>query len=95
MSEIITKHLIISGKVQGVAFRAWMAGKAKEHGVLGWVRNKGDGTVEATLHGQKEKVEKLVREAYEGPQMAAVANIIASETDEYDGPAHFEEWPTA
>ena len=89
----ITKHLIISGQVQGVCYRAWMVGQAEHYGVHGWVRNRHDGTVEATLHGPEEKVKALIEQAYEGPEAARVMDIVASETH-YDGPALFEQLPT-
>lgn len=95
MSEIKTTHLIISGKVQNVAYRAWMVSKAREYGVNGWVRNRSDGTVEATIQGEKSKVDSLIHEAYEGPEMAKVAEIVASESEIADVPeGYFEQWPT-
>ena len=55
----IRAHVIFSGRVQGVWFRANTHGKASELGLSGWVRNLRDGTVEAVFEGP----EKLVKEA--------------------------------
>ena len=57
---IIKKHLIISGKVQGVGFRYWMQNLAINNNIGGWVKNKSSGDVEALIIGQeKEKIRKI------------------------------------
>ena len=85
----VTKHLVIDGKVQGVGFRAWLVSQAESRGVHGWVKNRSDGLVEATLHGPEEKVDAVVNECYKGPAAADVSEIVASDTY-YEGPALFE-----
>ena len=75
-----TKHLIISGRVQGVGFRYFTYRSAKELGVKGWVQNLQDGTVEAVLSGPSEDVGKMMDELQEGPPSARVQNI-----EEVDG----------
>ncbi len=69
------KRLRISGQVQGVGFRAWMVRRAVQLGVNGWVRNRGDGTVEALLFGDAASVEELLRDCRRGPPGAMVALI--------------------
>jgi acylphosphatase len=72
---VIAKRLVISGHVQGVGYRAWMVEKARELGVSGWVRNRGDGTVEALVAGDAASVEELCRQSRRGPRMAEVSSI--------------------
>lgn len=68
-------HLIISGDVQGVGFRAWVRGKARELGLVGWVKNREDGAVELVAEGPKEALEKLVQACRRGPDVAWVEKV--------------------
>lgn len=74
MAEIVLR-LEIRGRVQGVGFRASMVEEARRLGVGGWVRNRRDGSVEATVAGAPEAVERIVRWARRGPASAAVAAV--------------------
>jgi acylphosphatase len=69
------KRLVIAGRVQGVGYRAWMAHKASELGLSGWVRNRPDGSVEALIAGDVASVEELARLCRRGPRMAEVSSI--------------------
>jgi acylphosphatase len=69
------KRLVIAGQVQGVGYRAWMAHKASELGVSGWVRNLPNGSVEALIAGDVASVEELARLCRRGPRMAEVSSI--------------------
>ena len=80
------KRLIISGRVQGIGYRAWMVDKARELGVSGWVRNRIDGSVEALVAGETAAVEELLRLCRRGPRLAVVVSI---EEDLADPPEHF------
>ena len=71
----IQAHVLISGRVQGVWFRASTKQKAEQLGVKGWVRNTSDGCVEAVFEGQKELVREIVEWCYHGPPMAKVSNV--------------------
>ena len=53
--------VIISGRVQGVGYRAWTAGTASTLGVDGWVRNRRDGTVEAAFAAVQPALDTLPR----------------------------------
>lgn len=89
---IITRHLIIRGRVQGVWYRESMRQEAERLGVKGWVRNRRDGTVEAMLQGEATAVEALIDWAWQGPPAAQVSDITVSEGEgEY---TVFEKRPT-
>jgi acylphosphatase len=88
-----TKHLIIHGRVQGVGYRAYMRMEANRLGVTGWVRNRADGTVEATIHGSPEDVSKLLDWTRCGPPAARVTSVQVSEASGEYG--RFEHLPSA
>ena len=69
------KRLIISGRVQGVGFRAWLEERARRLDLAGWVRNRSNGTVEALVAGDSAAVEELLRACRRGPRLAQVARI--------------------
>ena len=71
----IQTHVLISGRVQGVWFRASTKQKAEQLGIKGWVRNTSDGCVEAVFEGQVELVREIVEWCYHGPPMAKVSNV--------------------
>ena len=88
----VTKHLIVSGRVQGVGFRFYMERKAREHGVAGWVRNRRDGTVEAMVQGSADAVQAMIGWARRGPPSAVVADVqVEDGSGEYSA---FEARPT-
>jgi acylphosphatase len=75
ISEICRAHVLISGRVQGVWFRASTKEKADELKIKGWVKNTPDGKVEAVFEGPKEKVEEIIKWCHHGPVLARVTNI--------------------
>ena len=75
----VTKHLAISGRVQGVGFRFYMERKARELGIFGWVRNRRDGSVESVVHGEPGAVETIIEWARRGPSSAVVAEVKVSD----------------
>ena len=68
-------HLVIVGRVQGVAFRARAVGEAHRLGLSGWVRNRMDGTVEARAEGPPEAVDAFVAWCRHGPPAASVEEV--------------------
>ncbi len=88
------KRLRIAGVVQGVGFRAWMVRQAQTVGVCGWVRNRGDGTVEALVYGETASVEELLRLCRRGPPGATVT-LIHEDLAEPDDEPGFRALPTA
>jgi acylphosphatase len=89
----VAKHLIISGRVQGVGYRASMVDEARRLGISGWVRNRRDGTVEAAVDGDAAAVAAIVAWARRGPPGARVADVLVEEAD---GPFGDFDWlPTA
>lgn len=75
MSGAITRLLRIRGRVQGVFFRASMVDEATRLGVHGWVRNRGDGSVEALAQGAPPAVQALIDWAHRGPAQARVDSV--------------------
>jgi acylphosphatase len=94
---MVTRHLRIRGRVQGVGFRYALRREAQRNGVRGWVRNRRDGSVEAIVQGDAQAVARLVEWARRGPPAAQVDHLRESDPEpgfdaEY---ARFEERPTA
>ncbi|MFC1711676.1 acylphosphatase [Patescibacteria group bacterium] len=65
----------ISGQVQGVFYRVFIARKAKNLGVFGWVKNLDDGRVEAAFIGTKNQVNKMIKWCLQGPAGSKVQGI--------------------
>jgi len=74
-SERVRAHVWVSGRVQGVAFRAYTVDEAAARGLNGWVRNAPDGRVEAVFEGERTTVEAMVAWCREGPPAARVSSV--------------------
>lgn len=68
-------RLTISGKVQGVSFRACTQDKARELGLTGWVSNRQDGGVEVVAEGEEDALKALRDWCYDGPPGASVSDV--------------------
>jgi len=69
-------HIFVSGRVQGVFFRAHTKEKALELDIKGWVRNLPDGRVEGVFEGEEERLNELIRWLKEGgPPLASIENL--------------------
>lgn len=73
----IRLHAIISGRVQGVGFRYFVAEKAQLQGLTGWVRNLWDGRVEVVAEGERTELEAFLAVVQRGPSSARVLGIQA------------------
>lgn len=67
--------ILVSGRVQGVGFRAFVRAEARRRGVTGYARNLADGRVEVALHGDADAVEQVRRAVAEGPPPAQVTDL--------------------
>ena len=94
----LTRRMRITGRVQGVGFRAAMCDAAARLGVSGWVRNRADGSVEAVAHGSPPAVEGFIAWARHGPPSARVSSVevsgveVSEDRGDYEG---FARRPTA
>jgi len=86
-----TYHLKITGRVQGVWYRAWTRENASELGLDGWVRNCMDGSVEALVHGEDAKIKELIERCHTGPSAARVDDITATPSTETVAPGFRQE----
>lgn len=68
-------HLIISGYVQGVGFRQFIKGKAKQLKLAGWVQNMPDKTVECLVEGETEQIQNMIEICKKGPAIAHVKEV--------------------
>jgi acylphosphatase len=93
---MVTRHIRVSGRVQGVGYRAALRDEAARRGVTGWVRNRADGSVEALVQGSGESLKRLIDWARRGPPGARVTRLDeqppAAEFDR--NYSAFELWPS-
>jgi acylphosphatase len=69
------RQVMITGRVQGVGYRAWVDHQARNHDLEGWVRNRRDGSVEALFSGPADIVSDMVARCRRGPSTARVDAI--------------------
>ncbi|NDW07255.1 acylphosphatase [Jiella pacifica] len=80
-------HVEITGRVQGVGYRAWAEEEAGRLGLSGWVRNRRSGAVEAIISGEEAAVEAMLERLREGPACSSVNDIrVIGEVEAYEGP---------
>jgi acylphosphatase len=72
---VSTRRLVVTGRVQGVGYRAWAMQEALRLGLSGWVRNRRGGSVELLLDGPTDAVEEMLRACRRGPRHAEVTAI--------------------
>ena len=91
---MIARRLVIRGRVQGVGYRYSMVAAAEMRDVVGWVRNRRDGSVEALVQGEPEAVESVVAWCRRGPRGAEVTAVEVVEAA-VEPHAGFDSRPTA
>jgi acylphosphatase len=95
MSGIVTRQIRVSGRVQGVGYRAGLREQARARGLAGWVRNRADGSVEAVVRGAPDAVDALIAWARRGPPAARVSDVQVGPAPQEALPPGFELRPTA
>lgn len=80
---------IVTGKVQGVWFRAWTVKEAQKRNLRGWVQNLSDGSVEALFAGDPAMVEAMVKACHQGPPLAKVSNVAVRDASGEAVPENF------
>lgn len=83
-------HLFISGRVQGVFFRAETQSQALRLNLKGWVRNVADGRVEILIEGDEGDVQRMIAWCHKGPRLANVENVDYQEETFHDAFDDFE-----
>ena len=71
----VQKHIHISGRVQGVGFRAFIRREAAVLDIKGWAKNLADGRVEVVIEGNKDKISEMLEKLKEGPSFAKVKEL--------------------
>lgn len=74
-----TVHVVISGRVQGVGYRAWTRREAARRGLSGWVCNRRNGSVEAVFSGEAAVVGSMLVAVHSGPDGARVDSVEAAD----------------
>jgi acylphosphatase len=74
-------HVIVTGRVQGVFFRAYTKEEADKLGLVGWVRNRPDGSVEALVAGESDAVDRMIAWFPNGSPMSSVTKVTVTEEE--------------
>ena len=84
MTDLASVQIVVYGRVQGVFFRDFVARRATELGLAGYVRNLPDGSLEVLTEGERKQLEKLISYLKVGPSAARVEKVATS-WSEYTG----------
>lgn len=91
---MIRRRLVITGRVQRVFYRDWFVAEMRSLGIVGWVRNRADGSVEAVIEGAGDTVATAVARARQGSPAARVVDVAISEDAPAEQLGRFEKRPT-
>jgi len=75
MKDLARVHVVVNGKVQGVGFRAFTQNQATQKGIVGWVRNREDGSVELEAQGPRVILDDFLKALEQGPGLSCVEHI--------------------
>ena len=75
MKDLVRVHAVVNGKVQGVGFRAFTQDQATQKGIVGWVRNREDGSVELEAEGPRGILDDFLKVLKQGPDLSQVEHI--------------------
>ena len=84
-----TVHAVVTGRVQGVGFRAFVLDEASTRGLRGWVRNRSDGAVEALFSGPHTSVDAVIVACRSGPVLSRVADVAVTDVEADAGLGEF------
>lgn len=84
------RRFMVTGRVQGVGFRAFVARRAAELGVTGWVRNRDDGAVEAEAQGSAAQLEAFEQAVRRGPSRSRVDQVETADAPVAEPEARFQ-----
>jgi len=84
-TENLRAEIIVTGKVQGVGFRAWVQKEAKARGLFGEVKNLIDGSVYAVFEGKSVIVEEMISRCQKGPALSFVDQVQVTRGEPSDG----------
>jgi acylphosphatase len=87
-ADSVHAHVLVSGRVQGVGYRASAYQIAIQLGLKGWVRNLPDGRVEAVFEGEKTIVDRMIEWCHQGPSAAIVEDVAVT----YASPEGFKQF---
>lgn len=77
--DLISKRIIVKGRVQGVGFRQFTVYQAEKFNIQGTVRNLTNGDVECIAIGTQENLEKFIEALKKGPPLSRVENVIIND----------------
>ena len=89
MSDVVAARFLVSGRVQGVFYRASAAKRAQALALAGYARNLADGRVEVVARGPSERVAELERWLHDGPPLASVETVLREAAGGDDFPCPF------
>jgi acylphosphatase len=72
-------HFVVSGRVQGVGFRAYVADAARAEGLDGWVKNLPDGSEEIQAEGDLEALRRFEWQVWQGPPLSRVDEVATED----------------
>ncbi len=79
--HMITKHILVEGKVQGVFFRDYTRQESLRNHLTGWVRNLPNGSVEAIIRGEEKNIGKILLWLEQGSPHSRVDRVIIEDFD--------------